>query len=118
MSDCFLYLDRTDVDAALAEVDVLAVTAEAHRLHANGKTTLPPESYLGWTTGHGDAARSLAMAGRLENGAARTGVKVINASLGNVAAGRPRASGLTLLFDDETARIECVLEAARISSVR
>jgi len=118
MSECFLYLSRADVDRALALVDVLAVTAEAHRLHAEGLTTLPPESHLQWTTPRGHAARSLAMAGRLNSDSAPAGVKVINGSLGNVASGLPRASGLTLLFDDETAQVRCVLDAARISSVR
>jgi ornithine cyclodeaminase len=118
MSERLLYLNRADVDSALVDVDVLAVTAEAHRLHADGRALLPPESYLRWTTPGGHAARSLAMAGRLETDGNPTGVKVINGSLGNVASGRPRASGLTLLFDDETARVRCVLEAARISCVR
>jgi len=118
MSERFLYLNRADVDRALEEVDVLAVTADAHKLHAGGHTVLPPECHLRWTTAGGNAARSLAMAGRLGTSSAPTGVKVINGSLGNVAAGLPRASGLTLLFDDETAQVKCVLEAARISSVR
>ncbi len=118
MPDCFLYLNRAEVDRALAEVDAVAVTAEAHRLHADGRTVLPPECYLGWRTQDGHAARSLAMAGRLETSSPATGVKVINGSLGNVADGLPRASGLTMLFESETGRVGCVLEAARISSVR
>ena len=118
MSDRFLYLSRADVERALAEVDPVAVTAGAHRLHAQGRTVLPAECYLSWRTSDGHAARSLAMGGRLETESAPTGVKVINGSLGNVAAGLPRASGLTLLLDGETARVESVLDAARISSVR
>jgi ornithine cyclodeaminase/alanine dehydrogenase-like protein (mu-crystallin family) len=118
MSESFLYLNRADVDRALADLDAVAVTAEAHKLHADGRTVLPPECYLSWTTPRGHPARSLAMAGRLVTASAPTGVKVINGSLGNVAAGLPRASGVTLLFDSETAQVTCMLEAARISSVR
>ncbi|TWH65130.1 hypothetical protein [Micromonospora olivasterospora] len=52
------------------------------------------------------------------DGAARYGIKVINASVGNPARGLPRASGLTMLFDAETARVVAVLAADRISALR
>jgi len=46
------------------------------------------------------------------------GVKIINANTRNPERGLPRASGLTLLFDPETAQPGCVMEGARISCAR
>jgi len=46
------------------------------------------------------------------------GTKVINANPANPARGLERASGVTLLFDPETARIKCIMEASVISALR
>ncbi|MEV0395256.1 ornithine cyclodeaminase [Polymorphospora rubra] len=118
MNDGFLYLTEADVMGALVGVDTVDVIAAVHRKHAQGHTTLPPESYLRWTTPSGASARSLALAGHLDGHVPEMGVKVINGSMSNPGNGLPRASGVTLLFDPETARIRCVMEGARISSVR
>jgi ornithine cyclodeaminase len=118
MTDAIRYLARADVAEACREVDVVDAVREALRLHGTGETALPGEAYLPWTTAGGAAARSLAMPGYLGDGYNRPGTKVINASLANPAAGLPRASGVTLLFDPETARIDAILEAGHISALR
>ena len=104
------YLSESDVARALATIDPVEVVAGALAAHARGETVLPGEAYLRW-----DGARSLSMPGLVGG---RPGVKVINANPANPSRGLPRASGLTILFDPETARPVCVMEAARISCVR
>jgi N-[(2S)-2-amino-2-carboxyethyl]-L-glutamate dehydrogenase len=86
--------------------------------HGDGRTVLPDEAYLPWTTAEGDAARSLAMPGYIRGSVAAAGTKVINGNPGNVRRGLPRASGVTMLFDVTTARITCIMEGAHISALR
>jgi ornithine cyclodeaminase len=112
------YLCRTDVVSACRGIDPVAVVREALRLHAEGRTTLPNEAYLHWTTTGGAAARSLALPGALWGDEPALGLKVINSSLANAGNGIPRAHGLTLLFDPETARPMAVMEAAHVSALR
>src|SRR3712207_2911620 len=99
-----------EVDRALARLDVVAVIEAALEDHARGAATLPAESYLAWPTPNGNAARSIAMHARIPRPGQpdACGVKMINASSGNLGRGLPRASGLTLLFDPETAQVETV----------
>ena len=118
MSEGILYLGRRDVLSVLARIDPAPIVRRALELHGSGKSLVPPEAYLGWSTPNGGAARSLSMPGGLDGGDAGLGVKIINSSLSNQTLGLPRASGLTLLFDRETARVRCVLEAAEISALR
>ena len=105
-----VYLSESDVAQALAAIDPVAAVAAALAAHTRGETVLPVEAYLRW-----GEARSLSMPGVVGG---RPGVKLINANPPNPARGLPRASGLTVLFDPDTARPVCVLEAARISCVR
>jgi ornithine cyclodeaminase/alanine dehydrogenase-like protein (mu-crystallin family) len=118
VADRMLYLSRADVVLAAGGVDAVGVVRRALVLHANAQTTLPDEAHLGWTTPGGHPARSLALPGALWGGRPALGLKVINSSLGNTASGLPRAQGLTLLFDAETAHPVAILEAAYISMVR
>ena len=113
-ADAILYLGERDIARALETIDVVGVVAAALTAHARGETILPAEAYLAWDH-RGDRLRSLSMPG-LVNGCA--GVKIINANPSNPARGLARASGLTLLFDLETARPACILQAARISCLR
>ena len=46
------------------------------------------------------------------------GTKIINGNIANPSRGLPRASGLTLLFDTTSVRINCIMEGAYISSLR
>jgi ornithine cyclodeaminase len=115
----FVYLSRADVIAAAADIDIVAVVREALISHARGLSSLPAEGYLGWNTPAGFSARSIAMQGAIPGPAGLTyGLKMINASLGNVDRGLPRSQGLTFIFDAETARPLVMMEAAYISAMR
>lgn len=113
-----LYLSSAAVASACRELDPVEVVASALVLHARRETVLPDESYLAWEAEPGSSARSIAMAAFLGGMEPAVGVKVINANPANVVRGLPRASGLTLLFDPETARPRCVMEGALLSALR
>jgi ornithine cyclodeaminase/alanine dehydrogenase-like protein (mu-crystallin family) len=114
-----LYLGRQEVVDCCAGLDPVAITTDALKAHAKGDTTIPEEAYLGWETPSGHSARSLGMPGGIRAGGShRLGLKVINASLGNVARGLPRSQGFTMIFDPETARPMVIMEAAYISALR
>jgi N-[(2S)-2-amino-2-carboxyethyl]-L-glutamate dehydrogenase len=119
MTDRMLrYLSRADVERAARSVDAVQTIRGALVLHAEGRTTLPAEAYLGWRTPDGSAARSLALPGMLHGDRAVAGLKIINSSLGNVGRGIQRAEGLTVLFDTQTAHPVAILEAATLSALR
>ncbi len=46
------------------------------------------------------------------------GTKIINGNIANPSRGLPRASGLTLLFDSTSVRVNCIMEGASLSSMR
>jgi ornithine cyclodeaminase len=100
------------------KIDAVEIVRQVLKLHADKKTTLPDEAYLGWQTSAGTAARSLALPGALWGDEPAIGMKIINSSLANPDAGLPRAQGMTLIFDQETARPVAVMEAAYISALR
>jgi ornithine cyclodeaminase/alanine dehydrogenase-like protein (mu-crystallin family) len=114
-ADHILYLSRSQVARALEGVDHVAVVASALAAHARGETVLSDAAYLSWENRRGEPARSLSMPAVVDG---CVGVKVINANRANPDRGLPRASGLTLLFDPETARPICVMEGAWISCLR
>jgi ornithine cyclodeaminase len=114
-----LYLSREEVVEASKVVNPVEVMRTALSLHAKGRTILPEESYLSWTTPSRGNARSIGMSAHLDlNPAAAVGAKIINANIANTSQGLPRASGVTVLFDPETARPVCVMHAAVISALR
>jgi N-[(2S)-2-amino-2-carboxyethyl]-L-glutamate dehydrogenase len=112
------YLSRQDVRAACVRVDTVAAVREAVRVHGIGETTLPAEACLRWVTPSGAQARSLSMPGYVGGKIGRGGTKVINANAVNPDSGIPRASGIFLLFDPETARVVCIMDATYISAIR
>lgn len=118
MNDSFLYLSAADVSLAAAEVDAVDAVREVLALHAAGQARVASEAYLAWTSPGGGDARSISMPGLLEGGGAAVGVKIINANNANPSSGLPRASGLTVIFDPETARPLCVMAAGHISALR
>lgn len=113
--DALLYLDSALVVQLCAGLDPVALVTDAFLAVRTGRAAVAPEAALRWTAPDGTAARSLVLPARL--GASR-GCKVINACLGNPARGLPRAQGLILLFDEQTAAPVCVLDAAHISATR
>ncbi len=112
------YLTRADVVRAAGELDPVALVRDTLILHADGYTTLPEEAYLAWQTSNGAFARALALPGALWGPEPALGVKLINSSLANPSRGLPRAEGLTVLFDRETAYPVAIMEAAFLSALR
>ena len=117
-ADTLLYLTGDDVRAACRFVDPVSAVRSALEAHARGATVLPPEAYLAWQSTDGGAARSLVLPGLVEQPVRAVGAKIINANVGNPDRGLPRAAGLTVLFDPETARPRTVMEGAHLSAVR
>ena len=112
-----IYLSGREVAVACADLDPVAVVADALAHHAAGDCELPEEAYLAWQTHRGEPARLLAMPGLLD-GEGVVGVKVLASNPGNPARGLARAAGLTVLFERASARPVCVMEAATISALR
>jgi ornithine cyclodeaminase/alanine dehydrogenase-like protein (mu-crystallin family) len=112
------YLTRADVMQAADRLDPVATVRDALALHADGKTTLPAEAYLPWRNRAGAFSRSLALPGALWGAEPTVGLKIINSSLSNPDRGLPRAQGLTVLFDPDTAHPVAIMEAAYLSALR
>ncbi|MFI6053445.1 ornithine cyclodeaminase [Streptomyces violascens] len=109
------YLDAATVTSLCARIDPLEVATEAFLGVRAGRSGVAPEAALRWTAPDGTAARSLILPARHEG---TYGCKVINACLGNVDRGLPRAAGVILLYDRETAAPVCIMEGAHISALR
>jgi len=116
--DSILYLCREDVERACREIDCVAVLREVFRMHGSGQTILPDEAYLTWTNEKGESVRSLNMPSYVAGSLRIAGTKIINSNICNPGRGLPRASGLTLLYDDTSVRVVCVMEGAYLSSLR
>jgi ornithine cyclodeaminase/alanine dehydrogenase-like protein (mu-crystallin family) len=114
----FLYLCRKEVELVGQEIDGVALIRDLFRLHATGGTILPDEAYLTWENERGERARSLNMPGYIGGSIRRAGTKIINGNIANSERGLPRASGMTVLYDDVSARVVCIMESAYISSLR
>jgi ornithine cyclodeaminase/alanine dehydrogenase-like protein (mu-crystallin family) len=114
-----LYLSRDMVKQICADIDPVEVIRDVFRLKASGLTILPDEAYLGWESDDGvERVRSLNMPAYVGGEMKAAGTKIINANPGNPARNRPRASGLTLLFDTNSGQIVCLMEGAYISALR
>lgn len=114
-----LLLNRSEVIACLAGIDINDLISRTLVAHADKQTVLPAEGYLSWRTPTGAAARSLALYGGVPHaGDLRYGLKVINAAIDNPSRGLDRAGGLGLLFDTVTARPVAIIEVGRISAAR
>lgn len=114
-SDTLLYLDAEQVAGLCRRLDPLQEVADAFLAVRDGRAGITSEAALRWTAGDGTAARSLTLPAWHE----RTyGCKVINACIGNPDRGLPRALGLIILADPDTAAPVCVMEGARISALR
>jgi ornithine cyclodeaminase len=109
------YVDAAAVGRALADLDVVATVREVLLAHRAGETVLPREAYLPWRAPDGSPARSICLPARVPSA---VGVKVINANPANPDRGLDRASGLVVLFDEQTAAPTVVLAAAPISGAR
>jgi ornithine cyclodeaminase/alanine dehydrogenase-like protein (mu-crystallin family) len=117
-TDHLLYLDESTVRSICSELDPLELIREVFRLHGTGKTVLPDEAYLGWKTPRGETVCSLNMPAYVGGTMRAAGTKIINSNPANTTRGLPRASGLTLLFDQDTVQVKCMMEGASISALR
>ncbi|GHE74500.1 ornithine cyclodeaminase [Streptomyces vinaceus] len=109
------YLTGAEVDELSRGLGIVALVRDTLLAFRRGTAGLTPEAALRWTTPTGAAARSLILPGWSGTG---YGCKIINSSLGNHELGIPRAAGLIVLADPETAHPSCVMEGARISALR
>jgi ornithine cyclodeaminase/alanine dehydrogenase-like protein (mu-crystallin family) len=116
--DNILYLSRKDVEMACKEIDSVAVMREVFKLHGSGQTMLPDEAYLGWVNAQGEQVRNLNMPGYVGGSLRVAGTKIINANISNPTRGLPRASGVTMLYDNSSVRVLCIMEGAYLSSLR
>lgn len=117
-ADSILYLNQREVKQACQEIDSVVVIRDMFRLHASGETILPDEAYLAWRNAHGEMVRSLNMPGYVGGDFCCAGTKIINGNPANSGRGLPRASGITLVYDDLSVRPLCIMEGAYISSLR
>jgi ornithine cyclodeaminase/alanine dehydrogenase-like protein (mu-crystallin family) len=113
-----IYLKREEVEEICKELDAVALIEEVFRLKATGEIILPDEAYLSWKNKNGEPVRSLNMPAYVGGRIGAAGTKIINSNIANPKRGLPRASGLTLLFDEENVRVTCVMEGACISALR
>ncbi|GAA2425454.1 ornithine cyclodeaminase [Streptomyces macrosporus] len=109
------YLDSADVARLCADLPIVDLVHETLLAVGRGEAGVTPEAALRWTTTAGDPARSLILPAWTGD---NYGCKIINASLGNHRYGLPRAAGLIVLNDPETAQPVCVMEGGRISALR
>ncbi|BCL80818.1 ornithine cyclodeaminase [Ktedonobacteria bacterium brp13] len=116
--DGILYLSRDNVETICQEIDSVAVIRDVFRMHGSGQTVLPDEAYLTWRNEHDESVRSLNMPGYLGGELQAAGTKIINSNIANPTRGLPRASGITVLYDTNSARVMCIMEGAYISSLR
>src|SRR6266480_5498457 len=108
--DHILYLSSRDVEVACNSIDSVAIIRDVFRLHGSGQVILPDEAYLGWTNDRDEQVRSLNMPGYIGGDLNSAGTKIINGNIANPSRGLPRASGLTMIYDRTSVRINCILE--------
>ncbi|GAA5071766.1 hypothetical protein [Nocardia iowensis] len=119
MTESMLFLDRSAVMDCVAGIDVVAEVGQVLRDHSAQRTSMPEEGYLSWTNSTEAQCRSLAMLGGvLRDSGDLYGLKVINAAVDNPRRGLERAGGVAFLFDPETARPRCMVEASYLSAAR
>jgi ornithine cyclodeaminase len=116
--DAILYLCQKDVEVACKAIDSVAVIREVFRMHWAGHTILPDEAYLAWINDKGESVRSLNMPSFVGGSLWAVGTKIINGNNANFKRGLSRASGLTLLYDNTSGRVRCIMEGAYLSSLR
>ncbi|MFD8559671.1 hypothetical protein ACFV1N_20520 [Streptosporangium canum] len=113
--DALLYLGSAQVAALCRQIDPLQVVTDAFAAVQNGQAGVTAEAALRWSAADGSAARSLILPAWHDD---TYGCKIINACIGNIDRGLPRAHGLMVLYDSLTAAPVCIMEGAHISALR
>jgi N-[(2S)-2-amino-2-carboxyethyl]-L-glutamate dehydrogenase len=114
-ADTILYLPAHQVRSLVAQIDAVAVIEETLMHFAVNDAGLAPETALRWTAADGTMARSLVLPAW---DGQYYGCKIINSCIGNHTRGIPRAQGLIILHDPDTAAPICIMEGALISALR
>lgn len=112
-----LILNQGEVQRAVQALDPLEILRAAFFDHSRGQSILPEEAALRWRNSGKYESRSLTLPAALPEQASY-GAKIINSSLGNRERGFPRASGVGLLFDPETAEVTTLMPAGWLSATR
>lgn len=110
-----LYLGAAEVVDLCGRIDPIDAVTDAFRAVRAGTAGIAPEAALRWQAPDGTAARSLVLPAHYGDA---YGCKLINACIGNISRGLPRAHGLITLFDPETAAPVCIMDAGHISALR
>lgn len=110
-----LYLNAAQVADLCQRIDPVLAVTDAFTAVQAGKAGITPEAALRWQAGDGTAARSLILPAWWGD---TYGCKIINACVGNPDRGLPRAHGLIVLADPDTAAPLCIMEGAHISALR
>jgi N-[(2S)-2-amino-2-carboxyethyl]-L-glutamate dehydrogenase len=110
-----LYLTSAEVVDLCRRIDPIDVVTDAFRAVCAGTAAVAPEAALRWTAPDGTPARSLMLPAHYGDA---YGTKLINACVGNISRGLPRAHGLITLFDPETAAPRCLMDAGHVSALR
>ena len=113
-----LYLNRANVEQICKNVDSIAAMRDVFHTHGLKQTILPDEAHLSWVNDQGETVSSLNMPGYLGRTPHVAGTTIINKNICNQGRGLPRVNGLTLLYDDTTVRVKCIMEAAYLSNLR
>jgi ornithine cyclodeaminase/alanine dehydrogenase-like protein (mu-crystallin family) len=114
-TDSLLYLSGAEVVELLKTIDPVGVVTSAFLALRSGQAEITPEAALRWTAADGTAARSLVLPARYADA---YGCKIINACIGNPDHDLPRAHGLIVLADPDTAAPIGILEGGHISALR
>src|ERR1044071_185580 len=110
-----LYLGAAEVVDLCGRIDPIDAVSDAFRAVRAGRAGIAPEAALRWQAPDGTAARSLVLPAHYDDA---YGCKLINACIGNIDRGLPRAHGLITLFDPETAAPVVIMDAGHISALR
>lgn len=113
-----LYLSRSQVEQICQEIDTIEVMRDVFLMHGLKQTILPEEASLSWTNDQGEMVSSLNMPGYLGGTLHVVGTKMINGNICNPGRGLPRTSGLTMLYDDTTGQVSCIMDAVYLSCLR
>lgn len=109
-----VWLSEEDVKSLLTIEDTIAAVENAFKDHGEGRTQMPPKSYLYFHEHNGDLR---SMPAYLE-GRDIAGVKIVNVHSGNKDVGLPTVMALLVLNSPRTGAPQAVMGATYLTSMR
>jgi alanine dehydrogenase len=109
-----LWLSEDDVKSVLTMDDTISAVENAFKDHGQGRTQMPPKSYLYFQKYKGDLR---SMPAYLE-GLDIAGVKIVNVHPGNQELGLPTVMALLVLNSPETGAPQAVMGATYLTNMR